>query len=167
MQHSRPAGALGPRYTITWIMPGPNNTKGAVEQNVYPYAKPSPVTYTQPGQFVWGRPTNAPAQKTPPAWHPGMTAEQYYKKLGLSMTQALSPGPQGSPSPTTIGGWYAVDPSLRGALLKQLHLPVKAPSSGSSAVLSAGAWAAIAGGGMLALLGPLFVARKRKRPPLA
>ena len=49
----RPAGPLGPRYTITYVMPGPDNQRSELVQDVYPYAKPYPVTYTEPGQRFW------------------------------------------------------------------------------------------------------------------
>src|SRR4051794_9815759 len=47
-----PQGSLGPRYTITWTVP----SSGKLEQDVYPYAKPSPLTYMPPGQSVYGEP---------------------------------------------------------------------------------------------------------------
>ncbi len=49
----RPAGVLGPRYTITYTMPGPDNVADELVQHVYPYAQPHPVTYVQPGQRFW------------------------------------------------------------------------------------------------------------------
>jgi hypothetical protein len=50
----RPAGKLGPRYTVVYVVPGPNNIQSRVVQYVYPYAKPVPVTYLKPGQAFWG-----------------------------------------------------------------------------------------------------------------
>src|SRR3712207_5238447 len=38
MEPRRPAGDLGPRYTITYIMPGPDGRMDEVRQDVYPYA---------------------------------------------------------------------------------------------------------------------------------
>ena len=49
----RPEGPLGPKYTITYVMPGPDNQRSELVQAVYPYAKPDPVTYTEPGQRFW------------------------------------------------------------------------------------------------------------------
>jgi MYXO-CTERM domain-containing protein len=48
MQASRPKGDLGPKYTITWTLPGPSGRTDYVKQDVYPYADP-PVTYVKPG----------------------------------------------------------------------------------------------------------------------
>jgi len=50
MLSKRPAVELGPRYTITYTMPGPNGVSATLVQDVYPYADPTPVTYTEPGQ---------------------------------------------------------------------------------------------------------------------
>jgi hypothetical protein len=46
----RPRGSLGPRYVMTYALPGPNSVEDVVRQDVYPYAKPRPVSYTEPGQ---------------------------------------------------------------------------------------------------------------------
>ena len=54
MLDERPAGDLGPKYTITYVMPGPNNEVDQLVQDVYPYAEPDPVTYTAPGQPFFG-----------------------------------------------------------------------------------------------------------------
>jgi hypothetical protein len=48
MQADRPKGELGPKYTITWTLPGPSGKDERIEQEVYPYANP-PVTYVEPG----------------------------------------------------------------------------------------------------------------------
>ena len=47
---TRPKGDLGPRYTIEYTMPGPSNELDVIVQDVYPYAKPSPVTHMAAGQ---------------------------------------------------------------------------------------------------------------------
>src|SRR5207237_7396729 len=50
---TRPPGALGPRYKVVYVVPGPNKIQSHVVQFVYPYAKPGPLTYMQPGQPFW------------------------------------------------------------------------------------------------------------------
>ena len=50
----RPKGTLGPRYTVTYLVPGPNNIQSRVVQLVYPYAKPVALTYMKPGLLYWG-----------------------------------------------------------------------------------------------------------------
>jgi hypothetical protein len=53
MQKDRPKGDLGPKYTITWTVPGGKGKTDRLQQDVYPYASP-PVTYTKPGQKFFG-----------------------------------------------------------------------------------------------------------------
>ena len=50
MLASAPKGTLGPKYAIRYTVPGPDGTDATIVQDVYPYADPSPVTYTAPGQ---------------------------------------------------------------------------------------------------------------------
>ncbi len=41
---------LGPKYLVTYTMPGPDRTTDAIRQDLYRYAKPAPATYMAPGQ---------------------------------------------------------------------------------------------------------------------
>jgi hypothetical protein len=50
---TRPAGDLGPRYRAVYRMPG-SNGDSTIVQDVYPYAKPGPVTHMRAGQRFWG-----------------------------------------------------------------------------------------------------------------
>lgn len=50
---SRPTRSLGLRYKVVYVVPGPNNTQSRVVQLLYPYAKPTAVTYMKPGQPFW------------------------------------------------------------------------------------------------------------------
>jgi hypothetical protein len=50
----RPKATLGPRYTVVYVVPGPNNVMSRVTQFVYPYAKPVALSYMRPGQVFWG-----------------------------------------------------------------------------------------------------------------
>ena len=56
-------GSLGPRYLVTYTMPGP--TLATLEQDLYPYAAGGPVTYMRPGQPFWGD------QQTVGGWYRG------------------------------------------------------------------------------------------------
>jgi hypothetical protein len=53
MLDARPKGTLGPKYTIMYTVPGPNNETWKIRQDVYPYAESGPVTYMKPGQTVF------------------------------------------------------------------------------------------------------------------
>jgi hypothetical protein len=49
----QPKGTLGPKYTAEYTIPGPNGENWTIRQDLYPYAKPDPVTYMKPGQPVF------------------------------------------------------------------------------------------------------------------
>ena len=49
---AQPTADLGPRYQVAYRVPGPSGTSTIV-QDVYPYAKPGPVTYVRAGQRFW------------------------------------------------------------------------------------------------------------------
>ena len=53
MLDSRPEGDLGPKYTVTYTVPGPNAETWKIAQDLYPYAKRGPVTYMTPGQEIF------------------------------------------------------------------------------------------------------------------
>jgi hypothetical protein len=52
LSQAPPQGELGPRYTITWTVP----SSSSLRQDVYPYAKPYPVTYMPSGQTIYDTP---------------------------------------------------------------------------------------------------------------
>jgi hypothetical protein len=53
MLATRPKGDLGPKYTVTYTVPGPDNDTFTITQDVYPYASSGPVTYLAPGQPIF------------------------------------------------------------------------------------------------------------------
>ena len=53
MLPGRPKGALGPKYTIDYHVPGPNRDAYRITQDLYPYAKGGAVTYMKPGQRIF------------------------------------------------------------------------------------------------------------------
>jgi hypothetical protein len=56
MLDKRPEGDLGPKYSVTYTVPGPNNETFTIRQDLYPYAKRGPVTHTDPGQKIFEQP---------------------------------------------------------------------------------------------------------------
>jgi hypothetical protein len=54
MLHGKPAGPLGPRYTIAWKVPGGGGAMFRIRQDMYPYARGGAVTFTKPGQPIFG-----------------------------------------------------------------------------------------------------------------
>ena len=54
MLPTRPKGVLGPKYTIVYAVPGPENKTYRVMQDLYPYASGGPLVHTAPGQRIFG-----------------------------------------------------------------------------------------------------------------
>jgi hypothetical protein len=54
MLRERPKGTLGPKYTVEYIMPGPDGGTSTIRQDLYPYARPYLLSYTKPGQPFFG-----------------------------------------------------------------------------------------------------------------
>lgn len=63
MLREHPKGKLGPRYRVTYVMPGPNGSSSKIRQDLYPYAKPYLLSYTKPGQRFWD------GQRTRGGWY--------------------------------------------------------------------------------------------------
>ena len=63
MLAKRPKGDLGPKYTVTYTVPDGQGEASKITQDVYPYAKPLPVTYMAPGQPIFDGTTNG-------GWYP-------------------------------------------------------------------------------------------------
>lgn len=61
MLRTQPRGDLGPRYTVTYVMRGPNGEVARLTQDLYPYAKLRPDPSIAPGQIVT---YTAPEQRT-------------------------------------------------------------------------------------------------------
>jgi len=80
----RPQGTLGPRYTITYHVPGPNTGRSVIRQDFYPYASPAPLTYMKPSQRFWGQ------QRTHGGWF--VTDRSLPRKLGLPAQPPASSG---------------------------------------------------------------------------
>ena len=53
MLHSRPTGKLGPRFTIRYLVPGPNSERFRIRQDLYPYASGGALTYMKSGQRIF------------------------------------------------------------------------------------------------------------------
>ncbi|HZC30341.1 MAG TPA: hypothetical protein VE261_02415 [Gaiellaceae bacterium] len=82
----RPAGDLGPRYRVVYRVPGPTATSTIV-QDVYPYAKPRPVTHMPAGQRFWG------GMRTKGGWFVSdARLEQVLVRVGLPKSPPVSGG---------------------------------------------------------------------------
>ena len=53
MTSTAPKGNLGPKYSIEYIVPGPDGGNQTIRQDAYPYATPYSVTYMKAGQAIF------------------------------------------------------------------------------------------------------------------
>lgn len=99
MLDDRPAGELGPEYTVTYVMPGPNNEVDNLVQSFYPYASPSPVSYLEPGQRFWT------TERTRGGW--------YVASASLKDQLVAAGLPQNAPTaaPPSDSPWKVVGPA--------------------------------------------------------
>ena len=87
-----PQGELGPRYAITWTVP----SSSRLRQDVYPYAKPNPLTYMPSDQKIWGTPVKG-------GWFVGRAKlEKALARIGLPAEPP--PAPAASRSSLETGG---------------------------------------------------------------
>ena len=101
MLHGRPAGELGPRFTIEWTVPVPGHTH-RVRQDLYPYAAGGALTYTKPGQPIF-------EQQTLGGWFRAYGLKRTLVALGLP-----SAAPHGSGSSVSLA-WLGVPGALAAA----------------------------------------------------
>jgi hypothetical protein len=77
MLKGRPAGKLGPKYTIRYVVPGGNSQTFHLTQDLYPYAVTGAVTYMKPGQPIFGA-------RTTGGWYPaGAALKELLVSAGL------------------------------------------------------------------------------------
>jgi hypothetical protein len=94
-----PAADLGPRFTITWLLMGPNGDVPIV-QDVYPYAVGGPVTHIEPGQPMWED------ARTLGGW--ATVSERFVTRLeALGVSRPAPPVPSGGTARAPIGASVA------------------------------------------------------------
>jgi hypothetical protein len=96
MLDRKPTGNLGPRYRITYLMPGPNNELDEIQQDLYPYAQPTPVSYTPSGQPFFG------TERTRGGWYVASTAFLKDALVQAGLPQEASTERNGSTFPWMI-----------------------------------------------------------------
>jgi hypothetical protein len=94
-----PAGARGPRYTITWTFPNGAGTEDKVRQLVWPYAAGGPLTFMASGQKVLDGTTKG-------GWYQASDSLRLRLiQLGLPDRQPVAAGPApatpAAPAPAT------------------------------------------------------------------
>ena len=74
----KPSTRLGPRYDVTYTMPGGPNGDSTLHQDLYPYAANGTASHMAANQTFWG------GQKTPGGWFRGaVQLKQMLVKAGL------------------------------------------------------------------------------------
>ena len=97
---------LGPRYRVTYTVPGPDNMADAVRQDLYPYARGGAVTYMKPGQTFFGR------EHTFGGWYRSTPAlKRLLVQAGL---------PARAPALKSASGFPAMEVSIAGAAFAAL-----------------------------------------------
>ena len=95
MLAGRPKGDLGPRYTVIYTVPDQSGEPAKITQDLYPYAKPLPVTYMRPGQPIFSGTTSG-------GWYPATSQlTETLVAAGLPATRPVTASPGSSSSP----GW--------------------------------------------------------------
>ena len=105
---TRPAADLGPRYRVVYRVPGPNSGVSTIVQDVYPYAKPTPVTYMPAGQRFWG------SQRTHGGW--------FVSETGLKAALVAAGLPESPPASGASFPWAWTGVGLAAVVLLLLVL---------------------------------------------
>lgn len=106
----RPQEELGPRYTITYRMPGPYGEVDNIQQDVYPYAERRPVTYLPAGQRLFR------GRETVGGWYVARTNLKDIL-VGVGLPRTASTGPDGSALQWTVVGALAALAALAAGVL--------------------------------------------------
>jgi hypothetical protein len=147
MLKAAPTKLLGPRYTITWTVPEGDGVAAKVRQDLYPYAATGPLTYTRPGQRVFGE---------------GSHGGWYQASDGLRR-QLISLGLPNRPAVTGSGG----DSTAAPAPAPQTPSPAPAAPAASRASRGGSAawqWQLPLAGGLVLLVAGTVAVLLRRRP---
>jgi hypothetical protein len=118
----RPTGTLGPGYTVTYVVPGPNGESDRLRQDVYPFAEPAPVTYMAPGQEFFG------TERTVGGWYVGADSLRD-ALLAAGLPESPPAGPDGDGFPWPVAGALS---ALAAALAAVLGAAVLARRRGTA-----------------------------------
>jgi hypothetical protein len=145
MLKAAPTKLLGPRYTITWTVPEGDNVAAKLRQDVYPYAATGPLTYTPPGQRVFGE-----------ASHGG-----WYQASDGLRRQLIALGLPNRPALTSSGSGSTAAPA------PAAQAPSPAPAAPAASPASPGrsaSWQIPLAGGLVLLVAGTVAVLLRRRP---
>jgi hypothetical protein len=144
------AASLGPKYTLTYTVPGvtpePGQPAGEIRQYLYPRAAGGPMIYTLPGQQGFGQPLQATGwlrgtpRLTATLTRLGIPADSPLRSTpGSTASASATPAPAAAPKPgdTTAPAWLiamivsAVVIAIAGTAwwLRRRFRPQESPSS--------------------------------------
>ncbi len=113
-----PTDQLGPRFQLSFRVPDGTESGSTVRQDLYPQAAAGPVTYTEPGQAVFGTTTSGGWYQTPASF--GRVLEQLgvsTNAVGQAQPATAATAQRGTPpAPATPGLPVAAASSLRSSL---------------------------------------------------
>ena len=100
-----PTAQLGPKFLLSYRVPDATEGGSTVRQDLYPQAAGGPLTYTEPGQAVFGTTTSGGWYQTPPSFgrvlvHLGVSTNAVGQPQPASAATAQRGGP---PAPATPG----------------------------------------------------------------
>jgi hypothetical protein len=101
MLPAQPKGDLGPKYRIEYKVPGGNNDTFQIKQDLYPYASPSALTYTAPGQKIFDSTTQG-------GWFESPLLKDTLVAAGLPKNAAAAKTQSSSAAGFSATGWLAV-----------------------------------------------------------
>lgn len=97
MLQGKPSGPLGPRYVVVWKVPGGGGENYHLRQQLYPYARGGAVSYTRPGQSIFGTESQG-------GWYRSADLKRTLVALGLPKQ---APSSSSRPSIALIAGLAA------------------------------------------------------------
>ncbi len=83
MSSAPPKSSLGPKYSIDYVVPGPDGGNDKIHQDLYPYAKPGAWTYTSAGQPIFDMTTHG-------GWFTDARLKEILVAAGLPKTPAAA-----------------------------------------------------------------------------
>jgi hypothetical protein len=122
MLPGKPAGRLGAKFTIRYVVPGGNSTSFRLTQELYPYAAGGALTYMKPGQAIFGATTNG-------GWYRGGDAlERTLARAGFPVTAPPAASDGWGPFPTWLLVVVGVMALIVAAALAVRRIRVAAPA---------------------------------------
>jgi len=101
-----PTAQLGPKFLLSYRVPDATEAGSTVRQDLYPQAAGGPLTYTEPGQAVFGTRTSGGWYQTPPSFG------RVLVHLGVSTSAIGQPQPASAPTAQRGGPPAPAPPGL-------------------------------------------------------